>query len=292
LASSTSTAPPDGSIVVAGKSASADDFDGGYAFQASVHFSQNNQQTLRVDREFGYVTKLDPAASRVVFTAAIGSFGGDLIDHAFEPAPRPLKIAVDGAGYIYAAGTGASDRTLPLMGLLPGMQDEGVFLMKISPNGGQRYSTFLGEGVATGVAIDGYGNAYVTGYSRGAMPTSSAAQAACTVDNFGDCITPFVIKVNDAPSPVTLASTTPELEEGMSVTLSATIGDLRATGMIDFEEGGHALASVPVVAGSATFQVSAGMGFHRYSATFHGSGYANNVSSPEVHLTVRQKAPQ
>ncbi|MEP7062390.1 MAG: FG-GAP-like repeat-containing protein [Betaproteobacteria bacterium] len=283
---------PDGSIVVAGKTASVDDFDGGYAFQNSVHFSQNNQQTLRSDREFGFVTQLDPAASHIMFMAAIGSFGGDLIDHAFEPAPRPLKIAVDASGYIYAAGTGASDRTLPLMGVLPGMQDDGVFLMKISPNGGQRYSTFLGEGVATGVAIDGYGNAYVTGYSRGAMPTSSAAQAACTVDNLGNCVTPFVIKVNDAPSPVTLASTTSEIEDGMSITLSATVGDLRATGTIDFVEGDHALATVPVVAGGATFKLSPALGLHHYAATFHGGGYANNVSSPEVRLTVRQKASQ
>jgi hypothetical protein len=281
---------PDGSIVIAGKSASVDDFDGSYSFQTSVHFSQNNQQTLRVDREFGFVAQLDPAVSRVIFMAAIGSFGGDLIDRAYEPSPRPLKISVDPAGYIYAAGTGSSDRTLPLMGLLPGIYDEGVFLMKISPTGGQRYSTFLGEGVATGVATDGFGNVYVSGYSKGAMPTANAGQADCTIDNNGNCVTPFVLKVNDAAVPVALTSPTPSIEENTSTTLTATVGDLRATGVIDFSDDGGVLATVPVVSGHATYTLSPSTGIRHYAATFRGSGYANGMSSPALALIVNQKA--
>jgi hypothetical protein len=283
---------PDGTIVVAGKSASVDDFLGSYSFQPGVHFSQNNMQTLRVDREFGFVAQLDANATRVIFMAAIGSFGGDLVEHAFEPSPRPLKIAVDPAGFIYVAGTGADDRTLPLMGLMPGMAKEGVFLMKVSPNGGQRYSTFLGEGVATGVATDGFGNAYVTGYSRGPMPTMNAEQADCVGDALSRCVTPFVLKVNDAPAPVSLKSPAPSIEVGTSLTLTATVGDLRASGTIRFSEDGTVLATVPVTGGAASLSVTPSLGFHHYVATFQGTGYANGMSSFELVQAIVQKATQ
>ncbi|MEO8847684.1 MAG: FG-GAP-like repeat-containing protein [Casimicrobiaceae bacterium] len=281
---------PDGSIVVAGKSASADDFDGAYAFQTGVHFSQNGMQTLRVDREFGFVAQLDPMATHVNFMAAIGTFGGDLVDHAFEAAPRPLKVAVDKNGSIYAAGTGYPDRTLPVMRLIPGVYDEGAFVMKISSNGGQRYSTFIGEGVATGVSTDGSGNAYVTGYSRGAMPTISAEQAGCTVDVLSRCITPFVTKINDASVPISLSTAVSRVEVGTPTTLVATSGDLSATGTIDFLDGSHLLANVRLDGGVATFNITSTIGIHHYRAIFHGSGYADGMSSPDLMQYTTQKA--
>jgi len=280
---------PDGSLVVAGKTASVDDFDGRYAFQTSVHFSQG-MQTLRVDREFGFVAQLDPMATHLNFMAAIGSFGGDLIEHAYESAPRPLKIAVDAAGSIYAAGTGYPDRSLPVVGMLPGVDDEGVFLMKITANGGQSYSTFIGNGVATGVAADGLGNAYVTGYSKdGEMPTVNAPQADCTAGPLGTCITPFVTKVNDAVSPLLLTTAAPRVDAGNSISLLARLGDLRATGVVDFAESGHVIATVPIVEGTASFSQTPSIGIHHYTAKFRGTGYANGMSSADVMLYATQK---
>ncbi len=278
---------PDGSILVAGKSASVD-FSGNDSFQSAVHFSENGQITYLYDREFGFVAKLDATASRIIFLGAIGAFGGDLVDLAYEPAPRPIKIAVDPSGYIYATGTGGADRTLPVMGMLSGVPNEGVFLMKISPNGGQRYSTFLGEGVATGIATDGFGSVFVTGYARGDMPTTNAFQANCSVDSWNRCLTPFVVKVNDSAAPVVLTADVPTSEVGKPITLTARVGDLHAAGTIDLIENGQRIASAPLVFGNAPFTLTPLLGFHHYSATFRGTGYANGLSSTDVLQVVEQ----
>jgi FG-GAP-like repeat/Beta-propeller repeat len=279
----------DGSIVVAGKTASADDFAGSQAFQTRISFSQNGMQTFRPDREFGFLAKLDPTASKVVFQAAIGTFGGDLVQIATSPSPSPLRVAVDSAGYIYAAGTSFPDRTLPLIANIPGMPDHGVFLMKISPDGGQQYSTFLGAGVATGVATDSRGNAYVTGYSQGAMPTLNAEQAACGFGPPSNCTTPFVLKVNDAPLPVILATDQPTVDESTAISLHAHIADQRATGSLEFSDEGVIVGIVAPEGGAATLTISPSLGFHHYVATFHGSGYANGMASTPLTVTVRQR---
>ena len=279
----------DGSIVVAGKTASADDFLGTQAFQTRVAFSQNGMQTYRPDREFGFLTKLDPTATKVLFQAAIGTFGGDLVQIATSPLPSPLRVAVDSAGYIYVAGTSFPDRTLPLMANMPGMPDHGVFLMKISPDGGQQYSTFLGEGVATGVATDGLGNAYVTGYSQGAMPTLNADQAACGFGPPSTCTMPFILKVNDAPFPVTLVTDQLTVSEGTTISLHAHIADLRATGSLEFSDEGVIVGNLVPESGAATLTIAPPLGFHHYVTTFHGSGNANGMASIPVTVTVRQR---
>jgi hypothetical protein len=279
----------DGAIVVAGKTASADDFVGSNAFQTRIGFSQNRMQTYRPDREFGFLAKLDPTASKVLFQAAIGTFGGDLVKSATSPSPSPLRVAVDSAGSIYAAGTSFPDRTLPLTANMPGMPDHGVFLMKISPDGGQQYSTFLGVGVATGVATDGQGNAYVTGYSQGAMPTLNADQAACGIGPPSACTTPFVIKVNDAPMPVSLAVDQPAVDESAAVSLHARIGDKSATGSVEFSDEGAIVGTARSENGAAILTISPSLGFHHYVATFHGSGYANGMASTPLTVTVRQR---
>jgi hypothetical protein len=173
---------------------------------------------------------------------------------------------------------------------MSGMPDHGVFLMKISPDGRQQYSTFLGVGVATGVATDGQGNAYVTGYSQGAMPTLNAEQAACGFGPPSACTTPFVIKVNDASMPVTLAVDQPAVDESTAVSLHARIGDRSATGSVEFSDEGVIVGTVKSESGAAILTISPSLGFHHYAATFHGSGYANGMASTPLTVTVRQRA--
>ena len=51
------------------------------------------------------------------------------------------------------------------------------------------------------------------------------------------------------------------------------------------------LATAPLAAGQAAFTLpSPGVGFHHYVATFHGSGYANAMSSPDLVEVIVQKA--
>jgi hypothetical protein len=253
-----------------------------------VRFSQNGLQTYRSDREFGFVAKIDASASTLLFQAAIGSVGGDLVQYAAMPAPSSLPVAVDSNGDIYVAGVGFPDRTLPLVQNITGMPDEGVFLMKITSDGSLRYATFLGSGTATGVAADGFGNAYVTGIANGRMPTVGAAIAACGLQDPDACAMPYVVKVNDAIYPVDIDVSAPAIDEGSTVSLRATVGDLHATGVVDFMDDDVTIDTVPVARGTATTSRTPSLGFHHFAATFRGSGYANGQSSVARTVAVRQ----
>jgi hypothetical protein len=280
---------PDGSIVVAGKTASAGTFEGKDTFQYRVRFSQNNYQTFWSDREFGFLAKLDPTASTVIFLAAIGAVGGDLVQLSAMPGPSPLPVAVDPNGDIYVAGMGFPDRTLPLVQNLTGVPESGAFLMKISSGGSHVYSTFLGDGKPTGVAADGFGNAYVIGMTKGIVPTANTAMAGCGFQDPTYCIMPFVFKVNDATYPVDIiASPTATVDEGTTVSLRATVGDSRAAGVVDFSDDGMTIATVDVARGVATLSRQPALGFHHFAATFRGSGYANGMSSVARQVVVRQ----
>jgi len=82
-------------------------------------------------------------------------------------------IAVDGSGNIYVAGTTNTSGT-----------SQDVFATKFTSSGSVSYSvTFGGSGgsaldVADGIAVDGSGNAYITGYTNSSnFPTQNAAQS-------------------------------------------------------------------------------------------------------------------
>jgi|GEM_PF-693842 len=111
-----------------------------------------------------FVTKLDTSGSSLVYSTYLNGGGAD----------KGYGIAVDDSGYAYVTGftgsqffpttTGAYDQTFN-----GGTSD--VFVTKLNKAGnGLEYSTFLGGGT-TGpdegyaIAIDGSGNAYVTGYT-------------------------------------------------------------------------------------------------------------------------------
>ncbi len=80
---------------------------------------------------------------------------------------QPLAIAVDSAGNAYVTGT--ANNGLPIVGGVqtnPGGGND-AFLLKLNPAGSALvYSSFLGGGgsdVGLAIAVDGSGNAYVTG---------------------------------------------------------------------------------------------------------------------------------
>ena len=107
-----------------------------------------------------FVTKLDPSGSTLVYSAYLGGISTD----------EGRGIAVDAAGNAYVTGktasldfpttVGAFDRTLGGSG--------DAFVTKLDPSGSTLvYSTFLGgtfnEDQGNAIAVDGTGNAYVTG---------------------------------------------------------------------------------------------------------------------------------
>lgn len=108
-------------------------------------------------------------------------------------------VAVDGAGNAYVVGS-TSSANFPLQGpyqgLMAGTND--AFVTKVNPNGnGLVYSTYLGGSVneaALSVALDGAGNAYVTGSTTsGNFPVVGAIQP---VNPDPNGVVSFVTKLN------------------------------------------------------------------------------------------------
>jgi uncharacterized protein (TIGR03437 family) len=110
----------------------------------------------------------------VVYSTYLGGSGYDLGN----------GIAVDAAGSAYVTGTTASTNfpaQSAYQATFQGTSD--AFVTKLPPAGNALvYSTFLGgsgEDWARGIAVDGAGSAYVTGYTQSTnFPTQSPYQAA------------------------------------------------------------------------------------------------------------------
>jgi hypothetical protein len=120
----------------------------------------------------GFVTKLSPTGSTLVYSSYLG--GSD-------PDETAQAIAVDGQGSAYVTGS-TDSRDFPTT---PGAIDQtggpvDVFVTKLNPSGSALvYSTFMGafnfEG-GNDVAVDGAGSAYVVGGTNSAdFPTTPGA---------------------------------------------------------------------------------------------------------------------
>jgi len=142
-----------------------------------------------------FVTKINAAGTAIVFSTFLGGAGTDLGD----------GIAVDTGGNAYVTGTTKS-ATLPGAAGSPiqpanagGSFD--AFVTKINAAGTAIvFSTFLGgsgDDEGSGIAVDGIGNAYVTGLTNSTTfpgVTGSSIQPA----NAGGTYDAFVTKINTA----------------------------------------------------------------------------------------------
>jgi hypothetical protein len=124
-----------------------------------------------------FLAKLNPAGSGLVYSTYLG---GDKED-------SPKGVAVDSAGNAYVAGYTSSTNFPTVNAIQPryGGGDYDAFVLKVNPIGSALvYSTFLGgsdrdndPGNAGGIAVDGTGNAYVTGQTQSPdFPTRNAWQ--------------------------------------------------------------------------------------------------------------------
>ena len=160
-----------GSAYVTGSTASADFPVTAAAFQKTIGPSA-----------VAFAVKVNPAGTGFTYSTFLGGTGGD----------SGNAISVDAGGNAYLAGTTFSADLPTTVGVLsattPGSAAYGhAFLSKLSATGaGLVYSTYLGGANAdgaNGLAIDGYGNATLVGFTNSAnFPV--AANPAEPVANF------------------------------------------------------------------------------------------------------------
>jgi hypothetical protein len=144
-----------------------------------------------------FVTKVDPARNRIVYSTFVGGAAGS----------HGGAIAVDRRGEAFVAGrTNSSDFHTHGAYIPKQAGPKGIFVAKLDPSGGHLdYSAYLGrrggESGVIGLAVDPAGNAYVAGMTTSRhFPTS--AHALIATDPRTDPIAQagFVAKLNRSGS--------------------------------------------------------------------------------------------
>ena len=146
--------------------------------------------------EDGFVAKLDPTGSALVYSTYLGGSGGDVI----------FGLAIDAAGNAYVTGLTDSTNLPTTMGALQTIYGGGIddaFVAKLDATGSVLvYSTYLGGSgadYALGIAVDAAGNAFVTGNTNSSdFPTTATAFQATY--GGGACCDAFVTQLDAAGS--------------------------------------------------------------------------------------------
>ncbi len=153
---------------------------------------------------YAFVTKINATGSALIYSSYIGGsggggYGGDGAD----------AIAVDGSGNVYVTGeTDSPD--FPIVNQIPGAcqgscgtgSNYDVFVTKINAAASALiYSSYIGGSgpeSANGIAVDGLGNAYLTGYTDSSdfpivNQIPGACQGSCGTGSNSDV---FVMKIS------------------------------------------------------------------------------------------------
>jgi beta-propeller repeat-containing protein len=186
-----------------------------------------------------FVTKFD-SVGRLVYSTYLGGSGGP------GPWDWGQGIAVDATGNAYVTGYTQSAK-FPVKNAFQSVLKGGInaFVTKLNTAGSALiYSTYLGGSVVDkgfGIAVDSYGNAYVTGATQsGNFPTKNAVQKqAARCGNFPYCQqNAFVTKFDVAGSALVYSTylggsgnvSTGTRDQGYGIAVDAS-GDAYVTGV-------------------------------------------------------------
>ncbi len=165
-----------------------------YQDSNGVRQAVSGHYVLEGNGQVGFqVGAYDPTRSLVIdpvlsYSTYLGGSGNDY----------GYGIAVDGAGNAYVTGTTTSVN-FPTQNPLQPFKGGGqvAFVTKVNAAGTALvYSTYLGSGyccIAYGIAVDGTGNAYITGMTSGYVPTTAGAFQTVSGGGLWDA---FVAKLN------------------------------------------------------------------------------------------------
>jgi hypothetical protein len=126
-----------------------------------------------------FVTELNPTGSGLIYSTYLGG-GGYTVAYG---------VAIDGAGHIYVTGTTTSPSFPTANAFQPNLAGpHDAFVVELSPAAATGpaslvYGSYLGGGggsdqVGFGIAVDPYGDAYVTGEPATGFPTANAFQSS------------------------------------------------------------------------------------------------------------------
>lgn len=148
----------------------------------------------------GFITKLNSTGTDLIYSTYLGSIGS---------TEECVAIAVDSSGKAYVVGETTHPNFPITRNAYDGSHNGGydIFITKLNTTGtGLFYSTYLGGsgadravGVSGGIAVDGIGNAYVTGHTNSSnFPTTAGAyDTGYNGGTWGDV---FITKINSSGS--------------------------------------------------------------------------------------------
>ena len=201
-----------------------------------------------------FVAKLNATGSKLIYSTYLGGSGDDVA----------TGIAVDSSGDAYVTGNTYSTNFPTTSGSLQPVVGAGLaFVSELNPTGSALvYSTYLGGSAATayadGIAVDGSGNAYVTGYTpSGDFPTTAAAFVSGSAGGV------FVAKLNAA---------------GSALVYAAQVGDGKASGIAVDSSGNAYVTGIALSPGFPTtagaFQITSGTSINAFVSELNAAGTA------------------
>jgi hypothetical protein len=153
------------------------------------------------------VTKIAPDGESLIYSTYIRGTLPGLFGHQEASGEG---IAVDASGNAFVVGNATSGDFPASVTPFASWRDSNMFLLKLDPSGTSLiYSVLIGESIshtATGVAVDGGGNAYVTGSTNGlnaVLVPPDALQPECKCPGLlqGN-YDAFVVKINSTATAV------------------------------------------------------------------------------------------
>ncbi len=136
-----------------------------------------------------FVSKLNPSGTALIWSTYLGGSAS---------SDRATGIAVDGAGSAYVTGaTSGADFPVSATAWQKGVTTGGSFVAKLAPAGNAlTYSTYVAGATANAIAVDGAGNAYITGSATASFATTPGALQRTP----RSAATGFVLKLNASGS--------------------------------------------------------------------------------------------
>ncbi len=208
-----------------------------------------------------FVAKVDPAGTTLVYC---GYIGGEWLDTA-------MGIAVDGLGNAYVSGATASDqKTFPVKAgpdLTFNGQTYDAFVAKVDATGTElAYCGYIGgfyDDISQGIAVDGLGNAYVSGTTASSETDGFPVVAGPTLKFQGGGLDAFVAKVNAAGTGFDFCGY-----------LGGAFIDLDAGLALDFSGNAYVASSffTDLMPSEATVTKLSPAGAYVYSRTIGGTG--------------------